>query len=132
LNEFILPNQDDVQKQMEEILQLLQSPPIPTDVTGGPEIPTIQIDMELDNHVVEAATTRKWLISPAGRDAKVSNPEGYLNVLLHFKAHTMAAQPPLPDVPNQPQQPQVPAQDIVNEDGQNGIDTQFPTSIGIQ
>lgn len=41
----------------------------------------------MDNHQVEAAICKSWLISSAGRLAKKENPDGYKNVLLHMKAH---------------------------------------------
>ena len=64
--------------------------------TGQPLVPneqsSIEIDPDVDNHEIEASICRSWLISSAGRLAKVENPEGYKNVLLHMKAHMMIVQ----------------------------------------
>lgn len=102
--EFVLPGEDDRTKQYEEIQLLLQEKPIvqPPDelmiqqaiaqgidpATIPPnEQPSIPIEPEVDNHQVEGAICRAWAVSEAGRLAKVENPFGYKNVLLHGKAH---------------------------------------------
>jgi hypothetical protein len=131
LDDFTLPNQDDIEKQYEEIQQLLQSGPMPS--PDGIELPSVQPDMEVDNHEVAVVTIKKWAVSAAGRAAKRDNPNGYKNVLLKLKMHMMALQPPpmLPEqVPNQ-QPSQVPRQQV-NQEGVNGLNEQFPASIGIQ
>jgi len=102
LNDLKLPGEEDKIKQNEEIQQLLASqpivqPPDPMQVQmatelgmqppGETEIPSVEVDAELDNHQVEADICRKFLISDAGRLAKIQNRPGYYNVLLHFKAH---------------------------------------------
>ncbi len=51
------------------------------------ETPSVEIDVDVDNHQIEAAICKSWLISSAGRLAKKENPNGYKNVLLHMKAH---------------------------------------------
>lgn len=107
---FRLPGQEDRQKQYEEIDELINAAPIPIDpqsqalyeqakATGHPdavqpqEQPSVEVDPDVDNHQVEAAICKSWLIGPAGRLAKVENPNGYKNVLLHMKAHlTIVAQ----------------------------------------
>ena len=99
--EFKLPGEDDRQKQLEEIIELSNSEPIviPPDPVqqalaaqmGQPaqptEMPSIEVDPLVDNHEIEAAVCRSWLVGEAGRLAKVENPNGYKNVLLHMKAH---------------------------------------------
>jgi len=103
LSEFFIPNEDDVIKQYDEIKLLLSSEPIPNPeaqdpmamqmaaVNGmpppQPELPSVEIDPTFDNHPVEFEICRKWIISEAGRQAKQDNPSGYMNVLLHGKAH---------------------------------------------
>lgn len=112
---FRIPGEDDRQKQYEEISELILSPPIvqppnPQDFelaqqTGQTlvpnEQPSVPVDADVDNHKVEATICRSWLISSAGRLAKVENPDGYKNVLLHMKAHMTIAQqqtqPPMPE-----------------------------------
>lgn len=106
LNDFIIPGEADRQKQFEEIQQLINSEPIvmPPDETmmieaevmgqeAQPiEQPSVEIDPDLDNHEIEAEICRHWLISDAGRLAKIDNQQGYRNVLLHFKAHLQVIQ----------------------------------------
>lgn len=104
LDDFNVPGQNDVEKQYEEIRLLINSEPIiqPPDeqqmmmamsqgIAPQPaEIPSVEIDYDLDNHQIEADICRTYLISPAGRLLKTENPDGYKNVLLHMKAHLEA------------------------------------------
>ena len=102
LTDYIIPGEDDRQKQYEEIQLLINSEPImmPPDpmmmeqamMMGMPppppiELPSIMADMDVDNHILEADICRRWLVSDAGRLAKLENPPGYKNVLLHMKMH---------------------------------------------
>lgn len=105
LTEYIIPGEDDRQKQYEEIQQLINSEPIimPPDpmqeqeamMTGQEpqpqEFPSVEIDWDVDNHELEADICRRWLVSDAGRLCKLENPAGYKNVLLHMKMHKDAA-----------------------------------------
>lgn len=85
VEEFVMPGEEDRQKQYEEIQLLLQSQPIV--LPDGIELPSVEVDEILDNHQVEAEICRTWLLSEIGRDAKTSNPAGYRNVLVHMKMH---------------------------------------------
>jgi len=99
--EFRLPGEDDRTKQHEEIQLLINSepiiiPPDPIQIVmaqqqGQPpvptELPSVEVDLLVDDHQIEASICRSWLISEAGRLAKTDNPNGYKNVLLHMKAH---------------------------------------------
>jgi hypothetical protein len=102
LNDYIIPGEDDRQKQYEEIQLLVNSEPIeqPPDpmmmqqamMSGMPppppvELPSIMPDLDVDDHTLEADICRRWLVSDAGRLAKQENPPGYKNVLLHMKMH---------------------------------------------
>jgi hypothetical protein len=102
LTDYIVPGEDDRQKQYEEIQLLVNSEPIqmPPDpmmmeqamMMGMPppppiELPSIEADFDVDNHLLEADICRRWLVSDAGRLAKLENPAGYKNVLLHMKMH---------------------------------------------
>ena len=102
LTDYIIPGEEDRQKQYEEIQQLLDSEPIeqPPDPMmeqqamqmGQPppppmRVPSIPIDFDVDDHVIEGDICRRWLVGAAGRLAKTENPMGYENVLLHFKMH---------------------------------------------
>jgi hypothetical protein len=102
LTDYVIPGEDDRQKQYEEIQLLVNSEPImmPPDpmamqqamMMGMPppppvELPSIEIDSDVDDHQVEADICRRWLVSAAGRLCKMENPLGYKNVLLHMKMH---------------------------------------------
>lgn len=102
LNDYIIPGEDDRQKQYEEIQLLVNSEPIemPPDpmmmqqaqMTGQPppppmKVPSIETDLDVDDHTLEADICRRWLVSDAGRLCKLENPAGYENVLLHMKMH---------------------------------------------
>lgn len=105
--EFKLPGEDDRTKQYEEINELVNSEPImaPVDpmmmqqaqMMGMPppepmEEPSVPIDPDVDDHELEAKICRSWLVSLAGRTAKVEKPLGYKNVLLHMKKHVEIVQ----------------------------------------
>lgn len=134
LTDYKLPNEGDRQKQYEEIIQLVNSEPImsPPDpmmveqavMTGMPppediELPSVEVEIDVDNHEIQAEVCRTWLVSDAGRLCKTENPAGYQNVLLHMKAHKdamimkqmeemQAQQPPVPEGEGVPPQQQPP------------------------
>lgn len=100
--QFKLPGEDDRTKQYEEIAQLITEQPYfepPDEMMNmesiyagmGPippaEVSSVPIDPIVDNHQIEADICRSWLVSLAGRNAKIENEAGYRNVLLHMKAH---------------------------------------------
>jgi hypothetical protein len=92
LNDFYVPGEEDATKQYDEIKELLQSTPIPNMdpmMPQMPEMPSVDVDPDYDNHEVEFEIVRKWVVSEDGRIAKVDNPDGYRNVLLHGKLHKM-------------------------------------------
>jgi len=106
--QFKLPGEADRQKQYEEIVELVSGAPIPPDpqelqqalalakqgqiVQPPTEKSSVEIDVDIDNHQIEASICKSWLISAAGRLAKQENPNGYKNVLLHMKAHMAIVQ----------------------------------------
>lgn len=90
LVDMVVPGEDDVEKQYDEIRELLGSAPIP-DMMGGGQ-PSVPIDPDYDNHGIQFEICRKWIISSEGREAKTNNPDGYMNVLLHGKAHQAMVQ----------------------------------------
>jgi len=51
------------------------------------ELPSVEIEPDVDNHPIHIRMCKAWLVSEAGRLAKIENPDGYKNVLLHLKAH---------------------------------------------
>lgn len=102
LNDYVIPGEDDRQKEYEEIQQLINSEPIqqPPDpmmeqqamMMGMPppppiRTPSVEPDFDADNHMMAADIDRRWLVSDAGRLCKLENPTGYENVLLHMKMH---------------------------------------------
>lgn len=101
LDGLVIPGEEDRVKQWEEIDLLQQSQPIPTPVNpeeiqmlaeqGQPpppdEMPSIEVDQLMDNHMIQFEICRLWAISDSGRLAKQENPEGYKNVLLHAQQH---------------------------------------------
>jgi hypothetical protein len=104
LSDYIIPGEDDRQKQYDEIKLLIDSEPIqmPPDpmmvqqamMSGQDpasippvELPSIEPDLDVDDHLLEADICRRWLVSDAGRLCKFENELGYKNVLLHMKAH---------------------------------------------
>jgi hypothetical protein len=92
LTDFFVPGEDDKDKQYDEIKLLLNSEPIPTGDPMMPEMPSIEIDPDYDNHQIEFEIVRKWVISETGRQAKLDNEAGYRNVLLHGRMHLMMIQ----------------------------------------
>ncbi len=100
LNNFKVPGQEDKEKQFEEIQRLLMEEPI-QDMAPDPMNPmamvpqfksSVPVDPDVDNHKVEADICRSYLVGAAGRLAKIDNPNGYQNILLHMKEHIMFAQ----------------------------------------
>lgn len=106
LNDFVIPGEDDRNKQYEEIKQLLLSEPI-TDETGQ-QAPSVDVDPNVDNNSIEADICRRWAVSDAGRLAKIENQAGYTNVLLHMKRHIDLQQAMSGMQQGPPQQPQGP------------------------
>lgn len=89
LTDFFVPGEDSVEKQYEEIKLLLNSEPMPTGDPMMPEMPSVDIDPDYDDNEIEFNIVRKWVTGEAGRQAKIDNPNGYRNVLLHGKMHQM-------------------------------------------
>jgi hypothetical protein len=102
LSEYVIPGENDRQKEHEEIQLLINSEPIemPPDpmmmeqamMAGMPppepvRLPSIEPDFDVDDHVLASDVDRRWLVSDAGRLCKLENPIGYENVLLHMKMH---------------------------------------------
>jgi hypothetical protein len=121
MDEFNIPGDDDRRKQYEEIKQLLDSTPIPSPMPGmgQSQQSSVQVEPLVDNHMVEADICRRWLVSEAGRLAKVENPQGYLNVMLHMQQHMQmehAAGQPLGQAPDEMTSPD--QQETTNNGGQ--------------
>ena len=104
LDDFTIPGTDDRTKQYEEIRDLLNSEPIQSinPQTGMPEeIPSVDIEPTVDNNPIHIVICKSWAVSEQGRLAKIENPDGYKNVLLHLQRHVnvqqmMSAPAPMP------------------------------------
>jgi hypothetical protein len=91
--DFYVPGEEDRTKQLIEISQLLrgqptQSQPDPMNPQVAPQmLPSVMIDIEVDEKAVHIEVCRAWAKSSAGLEAKQENPGGYQNVLLHLRMH---------------------------------------------
>ncbi len=90
LQEFKLPGENDREKQIFEIRQLLMGEATPNPETGE-EMPSVDVEPFVDNHLLEAEVCKSWLKSDEGQLTKIENPAGYKNVLLHMRRHTIIA-----------------------------------------
>ena len=89
IGDFYVPGEDDVIKQQDELKLLLDSEPILTEDPEMPEMASVEVDQVFDNHAIQFEIVRKWVISEAGRQAKIDNEKGYKNVLLHGMMHKL-------------------------------------------
>jgi len=109
LDNFFVPGEDVVEKTYDDIKLLLNSAPMPgmpdpmNPMAPPQEQASIEVDPDFDSPDISFEIVRKWVISEAGRMAKIDNPDGYRNVLLYgremkqlqmFQAMT---QPPPPE-----------------------------------
>lgn len=111
LQDLEVPGADSEEKQMSEIKELLEQPPIPNvqvmqqaklataaaALTGQPPPPqpkpeqlyepSVPIDADIDDSQAEYQVCKDWLNSQVGQQTKRDNPEGFMNVKLHMLAH---------------------------------------------
>lgn len=97
LSNLFIPGMADRQKQIREISQLLKSEP---DIMSM--MPSVMPDMDIDNHEVHIEAIKAWAVSESGMEAKVNNPKGYANVIMHLRQHQMLM--PVMQDPNAQQQ----------------------------
>jgi hypothetical protein len=55
-------------------------------------LPSVPVDVLLDDHAVEFEECRHWASSEAGQSAKLTNPAGFANVRAHAEAHLKVIQ----------------------------------------
>ena len=55
-------------------------------------LPSLPIDVLLDDHAVEFEECKRWASSEAGQAAKLTNPAGFANVRAHAEAHLKVLQ----------------------------------------
>jgi len=123
LTDLVIPGEDSRNKQLREIQQLLASAPIvvhvplaaahapaspPNQLDSSADasapahsviLPSVAVDVLLDEHAVEYEECKRWANSEAGQSARMSNPVGFANVRAHAEAHLRAMQsagPPQP------------------------------------
>ena len=106
LTELVIPGEDARNKQLREIQMLLGSAPIVVSMAGNGDqqsapgdqeagavsvvLPSVAVDLLLDNHAVEFEECKRWANSEAGQSAKMTNPAGFANVRAHAEAHLRA------------------------------------------
>lgn len=112
LDNMFIPGADDVEKVYDDIKQLLNSEPIPTVMPMQPgqpqqfgQGPSIEPDELYDNPEIGFDIVRNWVISEAGRIAKVDNPNGYKNVLMYGQKLKQLIPPPPPPIQPSPRRP---------------------------
>lgn len=59
-------------------------------VEGAVVLPSVAVDVLLDDHAVEFEECKRWANSEAGQAAKMTNPAGFANVRAHAEAHLRA------------------------------------------
>jgi hypothetical protein len=105
LTELVVPGEDSRNKQLREIQALLGAAPILIEVASGQRpatseeggthsvvLPSVAVDLLLDNHAVEFEECKRWANSEAGQSARMTNPAGFANVRAHAEAHLRAIQ----------------------------------------
>jgi len=105
LTELVVPGEDSRNKQLREIQVLLGAAPIVVQVDSGQRpatseeggthsivLPSVAVDLLLDNHAVEFEECKRWSNSEAGQNARMANPAGFANVRAHAEAHLRALQ----------------------------------------
>lgn len=106
ISDLKFPGQDAREAQRREIEELLTGEPILDPMTGQ-AMPTVQVDVELENHEAHLAAIDLWANSRDGAKTRLENPGGWENVKAHWRAHLMArtqksmvmqqaAMPPMP------------------------------------
>lgn len=86
LPEFYIPGEKDRNKQWAEFYLLSQQEPI------GEGKPSVDIDIDADDHQVHMMVLKDILVSPAGIQLYKENPAGYQNNIFHYRAHELALQ----------------------------------------
>jgi len=113
LTELVIPGEDSRNKQLREIQVLLGSAPIVVGADGRNSkmetrnseeepgsnaqlmpivLPSVAVDLLMDEHAVEFEECKRWANSEAGQSAKMTNPVGFANVRAHAEAHLRAMQ----------------------------------------
>lgn len=83
LTDLYIPGEDDRDKQKMEIMELLESAPLPD---GSPSVP---VDPDIDNHPIHKEVLLAFMNSDVGYEMQRTNPEGWANLKAHFAMHNM-------------------------------------------
>jgi len=126
LTELVIPGEDSRNKQLREIQVLLSSAPIvvagearkskienrnseegseANSQLGPIVLPSVPVDLLLDDHAVEFEECKRWANSEAGQSARMTNPAGFANVRAHAEAHLRAMTAFAPPTDSSIQQP---------------------------
>lgn len=89
LPDFYLPGENDRNKQWGEYY--VMSTPMDSE-NGQTQYQPIDIDIEVDDHVVHMQVLKNILVSPIGVQLYKTAPEAYQNCIIHYKNHEMAQQ----------------------------------------
>jgi len=116
LTELVVPGEDARNKQLREIQAMLGGAPIilstigtgdqrsaahsassgragdQESAAGSVVLPSVAVDVLLDDHAVEFEECKRWANSEAGQAAKLTNPAGFANVRAHAEAHLKVVQ----------------------------------------
>jgi hypothetical protein len=116
LEGMVIPGAEETEKQLQEIATMLEETPVPIPAATNafkmlitaslimgkqpPQMPppealfrsSVPIDAKVDKNQIEASACQDWLNSPKGQQIREENPDGFMNVRLHFLAHVKAVQ----------------------------------------
>jgi hypothetical protein len=91
MEDLYIPGDDDRNKQLIEIAQLIQGQPTMMGfdpMTGQEQFQSsVPVDQDVDRHEIEAEICLSWLKSPVGMDTKENNPAAWMNVRAHYMEH---------------------------------------------
>lgn len=90
--DFYIPGEQDREKQLWEIAEMLRTGPVMDPFGMAPMMPSVEVEPLIDDHQVHIDAIKSWANSEFGRQMKVDNPGGYQNVLLHLQMHQMEQQ----------------------------------------
>lgn len=97
-NDFVLPGEGQRKKTLADINILLREQPIEQMTPMGPQVMSSRPPDEFeDDHGMVVEIVREWALEEAGRTAKESNPQGYLNVITWAQGHQSMIPPPMPE-----------------------------------
>lgn len=90
LKELYIPGKNDRNKQVRELQDLMVGQPIPNEQGGM--VPSVDIDLQIDDHAIHAQVCKTFLESENGQSLKVMNPGAYENIKAHLGMHQTAIQ----------------------------------------